>query len=613
MANKDRNIVYLGKDFNSLKSSLEQYAKTYFSTTYNDFSEASPGNMFMEMSAYVGDVLSFYTDTQVQENFIQYASQTSNVYDLAYLLGYKPKSTSLSSTIVDFFQLIPSTMVNGEPMPNWDYALDIEPFTELSSSEGVNFIIEEGVNFSISSSTDPTNITVAQTDINGPTYFLLQKSRRAISGNINTKTINFGEYEEFPTVEIPDSSISYIMSAKDIDGNDWYEVDYLGQDLVYKPTFNPQYMSDADSDSPYILETFNTQRRFTSRFISPSLLQIQFGSGKPGDNDLKIVPNFENVGIGVNDIKQTKLTTAYSPTNFIFTDSYGIAPSNTSITFTYITGGGIKSNVDSNTIRRITDLSKVKFNDSRINPADTLSQHIINNFYINNPIPATGGKGSDTIEEIKQNSSANFAAQMRNVTKDDYLIRTLSLPSQYGAVSKAYAKKPVYGEEKTTLDIYVLSQDSEGKLKAPSQVLKTNLKTYLNQYRMIGDIISIKNAYIINIGVNFEIITLPNYNNNKILSECIQVLKNHFDTKKWQINEPIIIKDIEILLDKVEGVQTVKKIEINNISDESMGYSKYSYDIKGATRNRIIYPSLDPSIFEVKYPNLDIKGRVSIV
>lgn len=610
MANKDRNIVYVGKDFNSIKSNLEQYAKTYFSKTYNDFSESSPGTMFMEMASYVGDIMSFYTDSQIQENFIQHATQTSNVYDLAYLLGYKPKLTSLSSTMVDFFQLVPSRIVNGEQKPDMRYTLSVKPYTQLSNDSGVNFFIEEGINFNISTVSDPTEISIAQIDNNGPTYFLLKKSRKASSGTINTKVYTFNDYEEFPTIDINDSNLSYIIEVKDSDNNTWYEVDSLGQDLVYRPSFNVNYVDSEDQDAPYILETFNTQRRFVSRATTPTTFQVQFGSGKPSDDDVELLPTFENVGIGLENGSQTRMTTAYSPTNFIFTDSYGIAPSNISLTFTYVTGGGLNSNVDSNTIRKLKNKQDIYFNDLSIQGNTSILNYIKDNFYVNNPFPSTGGGDGDTIDDIKLNSSANFSSQMRNVTKGDYLIRTLSLHPKYGAISKAFSRKPLQSQDKTTLDVYILSQNSNGNLKQTSSILKNNLKTYLDQYRILGDIINIKDAFVINIELNFEIITLPNFNNHKVISDCILALKEHFNISKWKINEPIIIKDIEVLLDRIEGVQTVKNIEIKNISGEENGYSKYSYDILGATKNKIIYPSLDPSIFEIKNPDINIKGRV---
>lgn len=610
MANKERNITYIGKDFKSIKSNLEQYVKTYFPQTYNDFSESSPGTMFMEMAAYVGDMLSFYTDSQIQENFIQYANQASNVYDLAYLLGYKPKLTSLSSTIVDFFQLVPSIKINGEFVPDMRYSLSIKPYAQLNNNTGVNFILEDGLNFNISTIADPTTESIAQIDENGPTYFLLKKSKKVTSGTLTSKVYNFGDYEEFKTIELEDTNFSYIVDVKDSNSQRWYEFDYLGQDVINVPVINPTYNTTPDSDAPYLLTNISSQNKFVVRAISKDKIQIQFGSGNNLYNEDELVPRFDNVGIGLLNNSQSRMTTAYSPTNFIFNDAYGVVPVNTSLTFTYVTGGGLDSNVDSNTIRSVKNRTDIYFNDPSILTNGSMVDYIMNNFYINNPQPAVGGGEGDSIEEIKMNSSANFSSQMRNVTKDDYLVRTISLDPKYGAISKAFTRKPIQNQNDYTLEVFILTQNAQGNLKQTSDILKDNLREYLKQYRMIGDKINIKDAYVINIGLNFEIITYPNYNNYKVISDCILALKSFFNISKWGINEPIILKDIEILLDKIEGVQTVKNVEIINLSGEEKGYSKYSYDILGATRNKIVYPSLDPCIFEIKNPELDIKGRI---
>ena len=228
---------------------------------------------------------------------------------------------------------------------------------------------------------------------------------------------------------------------------------------------------------------------------------------------------------------------------------------------------------------------------------------------------ADGGGDGDSIEEIRQNSSANFATQLRNVTQNDYLVRALSMPAKYGVVSKAYieptkAQSISAGESQSVLDLYVLSYNVNNQLTTASPALKQNLTTYLSQYRMVNDSVNIKDGFIINIGVNFDIIILPNYNSNEVLSKCILVLQDYFAIDKWAINQPIVLRDVYILLDAIEGIQTVKNIEITNLVGESLGYSKYAYDIKGATQANVVYPSLDPSIFEVKYPNQDIQGRV---
>jgi hypothetical protein len=606
----NRNISYLNKDFADFRSQLINFSQTYFPNTYTDFTPSSPGIMFMEQASYIGDVLSFYLDNQVQENFLQYARQTNNLYELAYMFGYKPKATGLATVNIDFYQLVPAKTEGTQQIPDYDYALFIEQNTTITSTQGASFIIEDSIDFTVSSSLDPTIISIAQISGGEPTYFLLKKTRKATSGIINTTTFTFGAYEEFPTVTINTSNIAEIIDITDSDGNKWYEVDYLAQELVFDDIKNTNINDPNNFQNqgqvPYILKTKQVQRRFATRFINSSTLQLQFGSGNPADIDENIIPNPNNVGLGL-PFEKDKLTTAYSPTNFIFTNTYGIAPSNTTLTVRYLTGGGVSSNVSSNTLTNVST-TNVRFLKSNLNP--TTSQYIFNSLTSNNETAASGGKDGDTIEELRQNTISNFNTQLRNVTANDYLVRALSMPGKYGIISKAFAQKPKASDNEATLDIYTLSLDFNGKLTIPSTSLKQNLKTYLNQYRIIGDTISIKEAFVINIGCEFEIITFPNFNNNEVLTNCIIELQNYFNISNWQINQPIILRDIYILLDNVEGVQTVKDVKIINKRGTNLGYSQYAYNIEGATQNGVIYPSLDPSIFEVKFPNEDIKGRV---
>jgi hypothetical protein len=614
MAKVKRNINYLGKDFGDFRDQLVNFSKTYFPNTYTDFSAASPGMMFMEQASYVGDVLSFYLDNQIQETFLQYARQTDNLFNLAYMFGYKPKTTGLSTVDVDFFQLLPAKVNGGSTVPDYDYAVQILENTQLSSIARTpyNFIVEDLVDFKVSSSLDPTEITVAQVSANQPTYYLLKKKRKAISGEIKSITFSFGEYEEFPTVELSGKNVAYILDATDSDGNKWYEVDYLGEESVYDNIKNtnvndPNNVSD-NSDTPYILQLKKVQRRFATRFLDDTTLQIQFGNGNSNDTDETIVPNTNNVGLGL-PFEVSKLKTAYSPTNFIFTNTYGIAPTNTTLTIRYIVGGGVDSNIDANSLTQITPLSNIQFQNNSLDA--TTAQYIFDSVEIQNPEAATGGQDGDSIEELRQNTISNIATQLRAVTPDDYLVRTLSLPSKFGAIAKAHVQKPISEDtSNTTLDIYTLSYDLNKHLRKPSNALKENLKTYLNEYKMIGDSLTIKDGFIINIGVDFEIITLPNFNNNEVLRKCLVALINYFNIDNWQINEPIILRNINVLLDEIDGVQTVKKLTINNKTGTTLGYSQYAYDIDGATQNNVVYPSIDPMIFEVKFPNQDITGRV---
>lgn len=609
MAKVKRDISYLNKDFGDFRNQLINFSKTYFPTTYTDFSPASPGMMFMEQASYVGDVLSFYLDNQLQETFIQYARQTNNLFDLAYMFGYTPKVTSLATTQLDIFQIVPAKTVGTGSLPDFSYALDFPENTEVTG-DGQTFTIQDNIDFTVSSSQDPTLITVAQVNGATPTYYLLNKKRNATSGDIQTTTFSFGEHQEFPTVDLQGENIAQILDVFDSDGNEWYQVSALGQDSVYdkikNTNVNDPNNSNSQEDTPYILQLKQVQRRFATRFIDNTTLQIQFGSGNAEANDEEIIPNPHNVGLGL-PYTQDKLTTAYSPTNFIFTNTYGIAPSNTTLTVRYITGGGVASNVAANTLTNV-DTTNTTFIQPTLNAS--LAQYVFDSVAVNNAGAATGGADGDSTEELRQNTISSYGTQLRNVTADDYLVRTLSMPSNFGSISKAHVQKPLNANSNTTLEIYTLSYDLNKNLRTPSNALKENLSTYLNQYKMIGDSITIKDAYIVNIAVDFEIITLPNYNNNEVIRNCLTALIDFFNVDKWQINQPIILRNINVLLDQVTGVQTVKQVIITNKAGVSEGYSQYGYDVEGATQSGVMYPSIDPSIFEVKYPNRDISGRV---
>ena len=607
-----RNLTYLNKDFTEFRSSLINYSRTYFPTTYNDFSPSSPGMMLIEMASYVGDVMSFYLDNQYQETFLQYARQTNNVFDLAYMFGYKPKVTGVAMADIDFFQRVPAS--GSTFAPDFRYALIVSANYSIQSSlnNNTSFLVEDPVDFTVSSSGDPTEITIYATAAGNPSEYLLKKPRKAISATVNTTTFTFTTPQEFATVNLIDNDIIGILDIVDSDGNEWYEVDYLAQEMIYKSIKNanlndPNYYTDG-SNTPFLLQLEQVQRRFVTRVINETTTQLQFGAGTTADTDEEIVPNSNNVGLGL-PFEKDKLTAAYSPTNFIFNNTYGIAPSSTTLTVRYLTGGGISANVQANTLTTFN--GTLNFTTYNLSGA----QQYFDSFAVNNPRAASGGQDGDTLEEIRQNASSNFATQLRNVTQDDYLVRALAMPPKFGVVSKAYIEPTKVqnvgqGEINTTLDLYVLSSNNLNQLTTGSAALKQNLSTYLSQYRIIGDTISIKDAFIVNIGVEFDIITLPEYVNNEVLTNCISELQAYFANSEWQINEPIILRELYILLDRIEGVQTVKNITILNKVGVGNGYSQFAYDVQGANIGEVIYPSIDPMIFEVKYPQSDIRGRV---
>jgi hypothetical protein len=532
------------------------------------------------------------------------------------MFGYKPKATGAAQAVIELYQQVPSKLVGAEYVPDMDYALTIGENTTITSTQDTTatFLMEDQCDFSKTSSLDPTEISIYQIAGTDPQYYLLRKTRNAISANINTQNFTFGAHEPFPTIDITADNIIGILDIVDSNGNTYSEVDYLAQEMVFDSikntnTNDPNNVAD-DGETPYLLQLKKVQRRFATRLTEENNLQIQFGAGNVNDVDEVITPDSNNVGIGL-PFEKDKLTTAFSPTNFLFTNTYGIAPSDTTLTVRYLTGGGVTSNVPSGDLTTI-DTTNIKFSAPNLNA--TTANYIFSSVAVTNPDAADGGQAGDTTEEIRQNTISSIAAQQRTVTLDDYMVRALSMPSKFGTVAKAYIEKPKLTDEQVstieTLNLFTLSQNSLGQFSPPTQTLKKNLRTYLSHYRIIGDNIEIKDAFIINIAIDFEIIVLPNFNNNDVILACISSLQEYFSRDSWQINQPILLRDLFVRLDRINGVQTVKDIKITNKAGTTSGYSQYAYDISSATQNQVIYPSLDPSIFEIKYPNSDIKGRV---
>ena len=618
-----KNIQYLNKDFDSLKQKLIEFAEIYYPSTYNDFSEESAGMMLIEMASYVGDVLSFYTDNQVQENYIQFAKQRDNLLTLAYSMGYIPQVTNAATVDVEIFQTIPSTTARGTVQPDWNYAIILEEGAQLQSANNTSvfFYVEDKVDFTVSGSADPTDISVYSTNANNqPSFYLLKKKARAVSGNLQTTTFSFTTPQKFATNTITDTNIIDIIKVTDSDGNRWYEVPYLAQETIFNPTSNiatnDPNLYQYNETTPYLLKIDKVPRRFVTRFRSNNTLELQFGPGVSSNPDEEIIPNSDNIGLGL-PYGVDKLTTAFDPANFLYTKTYGLAPSNTTLTVEYLTGGGAVSNI---TAQSLTILSSGNTTFFGNNLDSTLQATVQQSLAFNNLRPAVGGGDGDTNEDIRLNSLAQYPTQLRTVTKDDYMIRALSLPSKYGVIYKTYItqESDILNNNTTsfsdyndnTLALYILSKNNNGLLTLADPALKQNLKTYLAEYRMVTDAVAIKDAFVINLGINFDVIMLPNFNNRIVLNTCINALKVYFDIDKWQINQPILINNVKNVLDTVEGIQTIKNLTITNKSGSSSGYSEYAYDIDGATIDNVLYPSLDPSIFEVRFPDIDIQGRV---
>ena len=628
-----KDINYLGRDFSSIRQNLIEFAKTYFPSQYNDFNESSPGMMFVEMAAYVGDVLNYYVDNQYRETLLSYAEEKKNVYNIAQSYGYKPKTAVPASVELEVTQTVPAKSDgSGGYVADLDYAGVISSNGIVTSDSGVDFTLVDEVDFRVSSSLDPMEIEMV-TPSSGviPTDFLLKKRVLAKSGTTTSQTFTFGSAKKFDKITLANTGVSEIVSIVDSNNNTWYEVPFLAQDTIFESIENtslndPTY-SQYQNDTPYMLRLVKTPRRFITRVNENDRTEIRFGAGVSDNPDEVIIPNPDNVGSALG-FGVSKLDESFDPSNFMKTKAYGLAPANTTLTVTYRYGGAVEHNVRANSI---TSGKNITFTIDSGNLDSTKVQTAEDSLSFNNILPATGGASKETLTEIKQNALANLNTQNRAVTRQDYLTRVYSLPQKYGNIAKAYIVQDEQyetnddGEIATipnpfALNMYLLGYDEDRKLTSVNNAVKQNLKMYLSQYRILTDAINLKNAYVINIGVRFAIIKQRGYNQSQVLFNCVQAVKKHFDVSKWQINQPIVLSDIAYQISLVDGVASVvpprsnnpnnQLIVIENKATTSQGYSGNVYDVQTATRNGVVYPSLDPSIFEVKFPNQDILGNV---
>lgn len=662
--NKGKTVKYLNKDFESFRQNLIEFTKTYFPTTFSDFNESSPGMLFIELASYIGDSLSYYIDDTLRESLMPYAQDRQNVLALAEYLGYKPKVSSPAITTLSVYQLVPSTGTGSNNTPDSTYYLRIKEGMEMESTiSGITFRTTELLDFSVDIDRE---ITVYSRDsiTNEPTFYLVKKQVNAISATIKEIEVEFGTSQQFSSINLNDTNVIEILDVRDEDGNKWYEVPYLAQEMVFIDYPNTaQYDKDLyqfKDSVPNILQLIKTSRRFVWKINEDNTSTIQFGAGDPSAYDEQLIPTFKNVGLGLpNSI--SKLSATFDPSNFLKTKSYGASPVNTTMTVKYLVGGGVGSNVQKGDLTRITS---IEFDDDTdvFSSTELLTYNTVkNSVAAENEIPAVGGRGAESVDEIRENALAIFGGQNRAVTRKDYQVRALSLPSKYGSVAKAYVaqdgeldnnspssilaspdalqqfvelvqdfndrglttaeiknelqkfligKKSNLNEKNNpfAINLYVLGYDSTGKLTTINRAVKENLKTYLNEYRMLTDGVNLLDGFIVNIGIEFDITVYGSYNNREILTKCSDELKQFFNIENWTFNQTINISDIELLLANVEGVQSVANVKITNKCGGN--YSSNSYNIETATKGKIIYPSLDPCIFELKYPERDIKGSV---
>jgi hypothetical protein len=649
-APNSKEIRYLNRDFSQLKEALINFAKTYFPNTYKDFSPAAPGMMFIEQAAYVGDVLGYYTDYAFKESILTSATERRNIINLARYLGYKVKPSRASTGLVNLFQLCPSTTDGmGSYFPDQNYMLLVKENTQFSNNAGSYYILNQAVDFEVSSSVSPRIETVYSRNVDGtPEFFLLQKAGTISSGQIVMKEIVVTTPTPFFQITLDEQNVLAILDVTDSDNNKWYEVDFLAQELV--PIAIP---NDAEFEGslnqfkdsvPYILKYLKTSRRYITLVDENNNTTLQFGAGTNGIDDEIVTFDSNLIGIGLSN--SGKVNIPLDPSNFLKNENYGIAPFNTTLKVRYIIGGGLQSNCQSNEIRTVVSAEFDNPSEGLLPEQVDLLNTVKNSLQVSNPSTCVGGKDSETDEEIKLNAMANFAAQNRTVTQNDYLVRVYSLPSKFGSIAKSqviadtslevgvnkilvgtvdqnnigtvvdtsnsnfFRKLAFDVSNPFAINVYLLSFDADKKLIQPNEALITNLITYLKQTKIMTDGINVIDGYIINIGVDFTITVYKGFNKKDVLLNCIEAVQNFFNIDNWNFSQPINLSQLQLEIAKVDGVQSVISLKVSNKTALDGNYSSVEYDVESATKNGIIYPSVDPSIFEVKYPDSDIKGSV---
>tara|TARA_B100001094_G_scaffold318301_1_gene361680 strand:- start:461 stop:2266 length:1806 start_codon:yes stop_codon:yes gene_type:complete len=590
-------INYTSRDFSSIRNDLITHVKRYYPNVYQDFNEASFGSIMIDTAAYIGDILSFYMDYNVNESFIESSVETNNIIKLARQMGYKYTGIPASSGIVTIYIVVPSS-ANGT-QPDLNYAPILKKGAVFSGPQQATFTLNEDVDFS-----SPSNEVVVATvdsDTGVPTGYAIKASGQVISGQIKQRDIEVSDYERFRKVIVDDQNITEIISVFDTNGNQYYEVDYLTQDVIFVPIIN----KNADSDKvPMIMKPKKVPRRFIFEQLS-NQYYLQFGYGSESNLDNETISDPSKVIMQVNGREYT-VDESFDPTNLIETDKMGVAPANTLLTIHYRTNTTNSNNIGS---KSLTNVSETNFVFSNMaNLSSQKMRDVRSSMEFENEKPIVGSVTTPTSEEIKYRAYGSYSSQNRAVTSEDYKAVVYSMPPRFGAVKRCNI---VQDEDsfKRNLNLYVISEDDNGNLAESTSTLKNNLKTWISSYKMINDTIDILDARVVNFGINIEIIADEEKNKFDVLQKSIDAIKFEVLNTKYDIGEPIRISDIFRALKNVDGVLDVTKVKINRKVGPS--YSSFSYDIGLNTSNdgRLVEGKRDV-VFEVKFPDSDIIGTV---
>lgn len=590
-------IKYTSRDFNSIRQELIDYAKRYYSDTFKDYSEAGFGSLMIDSVAYIGDILSFYLDYSVNENFLDTAIEYNNVIKLGRQLGYKFQGSPSSFGEVDLYLIVPAAPVGSGP--DEDYMPVLKSGTTFSSLNGNGFSLIEDVNFA-----NPDNeIVVAEVNntTGVPTSYAIKTAGQVISGIVEVEELTVGDYQKFLKLELASPNISEIVSVVDSEGNPYFEVDYLSQDVVYRAVTNRGTDKNVTQAN---LRPFSVPRRFVAeRNRNATFLQFGFGTEI---TDVDVEPLIEPTNAVLRRHGRDYYSDGnFDPYNLLKTDKLGVTPSNTILTVTYRTNEASNVNSAANSITSVGS-PLFEFTDrSSLNSGQVAT--VINSLEVNNSEPIVGDVSFPSIDELKNRIYSSFTSQNRAVTEEDYRILCYSMPSQFGAVKRVSINRDP-DSFKRNLNLYTISEDNFGRLITSNNTIKENLKNWLNTSRMINDTIDILDAKIVNLSIEFTAIADIEANKYNVLTEAIEELSSLYSTK-FDIGQPFSITEVFSRLNKIDGIADVSRVNVKNLT--GLNYSPQAFDISDnlSDDGRFINAP-DNVIFEIKFPDVDVKGTI---
>jgi len=592
--NKIVPIDYTHREFSTIREDLMELAERLYPDSFRDWSEASFGALMIDAVAYVGDQLSFYLDYNVNETFMDTAYQYNNIVRHGRILGYKNEGVASTYGTVSLYVLVPASSTALGPDSN--YIPLVARGTRFTSQTGLNFVLTENVDFS-----DSSNLTVVaavDSSTGAPSYYAVKATGTVVSGYFSEETVSIGSYERFLNVTLSTNNIAEIISVFDSQGNEYFEVDYLAQDMVLKEIANTNYKSD---NVPSVIKPYLVSRKFVVE-RDATRTYLQFGSGKEGESDVVADPQ----SVAIDTYGKSYITdTTFDPTRLSKSESLGVVPSNTTLTITYRLTNGANSNVATAGLNTVSEAS-MNFSDAASLVESTM-QDVVNSLEVANEEPIIGDITVPGSDELKRMIFDTFPTQNRAVTQADYESITYRMPKKFGSLKRCSMQKDP-NSQKRNLNLYVVSEDNSGKLTATNSTIKDNLKTWLNQYRMLNDTVDILDAYILNFGIDFIIKAATNADKYTLLDDAVAALATLYENSLY-IGEPFYISDIYTELKNISGILDVTKVTVT--SKTGGNYSNANIVINdnlSPDGSYVIVPA--NALVEIKYPTTDIRGKV---